>query len=95
MKVLVKLTRIQVIKIFLLSIIVVCLSSGCSSEVNFGGTTGGTGEIGCPPSKFSVTDEKELAGNDEKKFNADMAKLDADLKELGRKSESSSLDCTL
>ena len=94
MKFPVKLTQIQIIKIFL-SIMVVCLSSGCSSEVNFGGTTGGTGEISCPPPKFSLTDEKELAGNDEQKFNADMAKLDAELKELEGRSESSSLNCTL
>ena len=94
MKFPVKRTKIQFIKI-LLSIIVVCLSSGCSSEVNFGGTTGGTGEIDCPKPKFKLTDEKELAGNDEQKFNADMAELDADLKEFGEESKSSSLNCTL
>ena len=94
MKLPVKRTKIQITKI-LMPIIVVSLSSACSSEVNFGGTTGGTGEIACPPPKFSFTDEKELAGNDEPKFNEDMAKLDADLKELGEGTKSSSLNCTL
>ena len=94
MKFLVKRTQIPIIKI-LMSVVVMSLSSGCSSEVNFGGTTGGTGEIGCSPPKFSLTDKKELAGNDEKKFNADMAKLDADLKEFEEGSKGNSLSCTL
>ena len=86
----VKRTRIRIIKT-VLSLIVVCLAPGCSSEVNFGGT----GEIGCPPPKFKLTDKKEVAGNDEQKFNADMAKLQADLKEFGEGSKDSSLNCTL
>ena len=90
----VKRTRIRIIKI-VLSLIVVCLAPGCSSEVNFGGTAGGTGEIGCPPPKFKLTDKKELAGNDEQKFNADMAKLDADLKEFGEGLKDNSMNCTL
>ena len=94
MKFPVKRTRIQIIKI-VLSLLVVCLAPACSSEVNFGGSTGGTGEIVCPPPKFKLTDTKELAGNDEQKFNADMAKLDADLKEFGEGLKDSSLNCTL
>lgn len=90
----VKLADIRITTI-LLSIIVVILSAGCSSDVNIGGTQGGTGEFGCPTPKFTIADVKELAGNDEKKFNADMAQLDADLKELEGKPESNSLNCTL
>lgn len=78
-----------------LSIIIVILSAGCSSEVNIGGTTGGNGELGCPSSKITIADGKEFAGSDEQKFNADMAQLDADLKDLEVKQEINSLNCTL
>ena len=77
------------------SIIVLCLCAGCSSEVNFGGTTGGSGETRCLIPKFTLPDKKELAGGDEAKLNADMANLAADLKELEGRQESSSLNCTL
>ncbi len=78
----------------LLSIIAVCLSVGCSSETNIGGTAGGTGEIFCPPEDFKFTDEKELALGDEQKLNEDLAILSAEMKELGDHLEGSGSICT-
>jgi hypothetical protein len=78
----------------LLSIIAVSLSVGCSSETNIGGTTGGTGEIFCPPEDFKFTDEKELALGNEQKLNEDMAILSTEMKEQGDHLEGSSLICT-
>ena len=90
----VTLIKTQIMKT-LPSIIVLCLCAGCGSEVNFGGTAGGSGETRCLTPNFSMADRKELAGGDEAKLNEDMAHLAADLQELEGKQESSELNCTL